>query len=641
MKRTLKSRMIFWIWGTVTLVFAFMLFVNFNYSRNYVKNELEDNAENLARYYDEKFDKEFAKASVIPAMTALFLETTSLSGDEEKINRYLKNVVSNNSHIYGAAIAFEPYRFNENIEYFSPYYYHYNYNGNDNDENKDNVRFVQLGKEEYNYLQQDWYRIPKEKNQPVWSEPYFDEGGGETLMITYSVPFYISGSFAGIATVDISLDRLTDEVNRIKLLDSGYGFMVSSMGNFLSFPDKSRVLAGNITGFDALLAEKMTAGQPGFIIANDPLKNEKSWIVIQPMSSTAFSIAFIYPEKEVYASIYEMGRVTLTTGFVVLMFLLMVIVLIANSITRPVSRLTEGVKLVAQGNLDHRIPVESSTYEVAALSESFNQMIGDLNKHIDEIKKITSEKERIESELEVAREIQLASLPVEFPPFLEERGLEFYAKMIPAKEVGGDFYDIFEIDDIHTGFAIGDASGKGIPAALYAAVCRAYLKATASGETDPGRCLEHINKLLCAENKLEMFITIFYGVIDTQKRTLTFSNAGHNPPCFRELSGKIEPAGNPNGPALGVIENARYSSSRIENFKGLFLYTDGITDAENQEGIFYSKDRLYSYLGSIKDMTPQDIVNGILDEIRKFSLNTTQTDDMTLMLINIPGRNEE
>jgi phosphoserine phosphatase RsbU/P len=631
MKKTLKYRMIIWIWGTVALALTFILFLNFNYSKNYVKSELEENAKNLAQYYDEKFDREFARASVIPRMTALFLETTPLSGDEEELNKYLKRVVSDNPHIYGAAIAFEPYRFNKKLRHFSPYYYH----------NEDEVQFVQLGREEYDYLQQDWYRIPKENMKPVWSEPYFDEGGGETLMTTYSVPFYMYNSFAGIATVDISLDRLTDEVNSIKLLNSGYSFIVSSKGHFLSFPDKSQILTGNISTYGAKLAEHMLTGRRSFIIDKDPLRNERAWIVVQPMKSTEFSIAFIYPEKEVYASVYEMGRITLWIGILSLVLLLFVIMLMADSITKPVARLTQGAELVARGNLDYKLPLEYSTYEVAVLGESFNRMTEDLKKHIDEIKKITSEKERIENELEVAREIQIASLPPEHLPFLENRGVEIYAKMLPAKEVGGDFYDVFEIDSEHMGFAIGDASGKGIPAALYASVCRAYLKAIAREELKPDLCIEHINKLLYAENKLDMFITLFYGVLNTKNGTLTVSNGGHNPPFMKDHSGKIEQLGHPNGPALGVIEDARYSSTRIDTFTEFFLYTDGAVDAENKKGEFFSKDRLYSCLNRLNNKTPEETVNGIIGELRDFCLDTPQTDDVTLMMINIADRSQE
>jgi phosphoserine phosphatase RsbU/P len=624
MKKTLKSRMIFWIWGTVALIFIILMLLNFNYSRIFVKNEIKNNAMKLADYYEEKFEQNFVRASVIPRMTAIFLENNPRLSDEEEIKRHLASIVAENSFIYGAAIAFEPYQFRDDLKYFSPYYYH----------GEKGVGFVQLGTDEYDYPQKDWYRIPKEMNKPAWSEPYFDTGGGETLMITYSVPFHRNGSFAGITTVDISLNSLADEVSDVKLSNSGYAFIVSESGKFLSFPDKSKVLSGNISGYGTELAALMCSGNSGSIMSKDPITEKKSLIIVHPMNSTGFSIAFVYPEKEVNAGVYDMAKSVFRIGVAGLVLLFAVIVLLANSITKPVSRLTEGVEVVARGDLDYKLPVDFSTYEVGTLAGSVNRMTEDIKKHIEKIKKVTSDKERMANELEVAREIQVSSLPLEFPVFRENKGVEIFARMLPAREVGGDFYDVFKIDESHLGFAVGDASGKGIPAAIFAAVCRAFLKATAQVEPDPARCLERVNALLCGENNLEMFVTLFYGVLDTKKGTLVFSNGGHTPAFLRTHPDKVEVLNKPGGPALGVFPGAKYSSTVVDSFNGFFIYSDGVTDVENEAREFFSKDRLSASFEKFKDNSSKEMVESIIGEVMNFSGNTPQYDDITLMMIN-------
>ena len=241
----------------------------------------------------------------------------------------------------------------------------------------------------------------------------------------------------------------------------------------------------------------------------------------------------------------------------------------------------------------------------------------------------------IQNELDVAREIQKAMVPQKFPPFPDRNEFDIIARMKPAKKVGGDFYDFFFIDDIHMGFAIGDVSGKGVPAALFMAVCRTLLKATALENLPPDVCLTRVNKLLCAEKTKAMFVTIFYGILNTRSGEIQYSNGGHNPPFVITNDGKIRQIALTDGFVVGAISASVYKSNSLKLNPGdrLFMHTDGVTEAMNSGQEMYMEDRLGKCLQRLKGSSLNDMLQGVLDDIREFTADTPQLDDITMMAL--------
>ena len=272
----------------------------------------------------------------------------------------------------------------------------------------------------------------------------------------------------------------------------------------------------------------------------------------------------------------------------------------------------------------------------------------DINAHLErrvierteQLRLTMAEKERFASELRIASEIQRSILPRTFPPFPDRGDFEIYAETIPAREMGGDFYDFFLIDAERLGFVIADVSGKGVPAAIFMAVTRSLLKATALTAALPAECLRHVNGLLCPDNESAMFTTVFYGILHTRTGEVAYSNAGHHFPYVLRGPKDVEPLAGTGGMALGVSEAARFVTRNVVLGKGdrLFLYTDGITEAMDGKECMFSDSRLREFLENTNECSPAEIIRGVVSVVRRFTGGFPQSDDITALALRYRGR---
>ncbi len=249
-------------------------------------------------------------------------------------------------------------------------------------------------------------------------------------------------------------------------------------------------------------------------------------------------------------------------------------------------------------------------------------------------------KELIEGELRVAREIQMSIVPKIFPPFPERPELDVFAVLEPAKEVGGDLYDFFLLDDDHLCFTVGDVSGKGVPASLYMAVTKTLIKAKADIKLGPDEILYRVNNELCEDNDSGMFVTEFLGILTISTGELVFSNGGHNIPYLRRQNGEVAPLPKVPGVALGVMEDFEYfcASVQLEAGDSLVLYTDGVTEAMNPAGELLREERLENILRELNGKTAQEEVGHILHSTRQFMNGANQADDITILVIKYLGQ---
>jgi PAS domain S-box-containing protein len=262
------------------------------------------------------------------------------------------------------------------------------------------------------------------------------------------------------------------------------------------------------------------------------------------------------------------------------------------------------------------------------------QDISELKLAQEELQKTIAVKERIEGELEVAHDIQVSMLPRTFPPFPERKEFELYALLKPAKEVGGDFYDFFFIDENHLCFCIGDVSGKGVPASLYMAVTRTLIKSKTSKGLTPDQVLARVNEDLSIDSTA-MFVTIFCGILDVTTGILEYSNGGHNPPLISRQGNDFEWLKIESGIAVGAVQNAEYSLNKIDLVPGdrLFLYTDGVTEAANLDEELYSTKRLQSVLTRYKNYSVNTILERVSEDVRSYTGRVPQSDDITMLMI--------
>lgn len=269
---------------------------------------------------------------------------------------------------------------------------------------------------------------------------------------------------------------------------------------------------------------------------------------------------------------------------------------------------------------DLEITIEKSLKEI----ELYKQALASHNKLV-----------ALQQELDIANVIQTSILPKTFPPFPDRKEFDIYAKMIPAKEVGGDLYDFFMIDKYRLGVVVGDVSGKGIAAALLMAVCKTLLKATAHKGMPADNVLSEVNNILVDESPANMFVTVFYGVLDTRSGAFEYSNGGHNSPYLISTDGNVKPLAEIGGMLIGAMKDAEYESSVIMLKPGdtLFFYTDGVTEAFNKDNEEFNEERLSKVLENKNSLSVNDLVQHMFENVQTFANGVEQSDDITCLAL--------
>jgi phosphoserine phosphatase RsbU/P len=305
------------------------------------------------------------------------------------------------------------------------------------------------------------------------------------------------------------------------------------------------------------------------------------------------------------------------------------------------------VVVSAYGDMENiRTAMNRGAFDFLTKPINFEDLEITINKTMEEIiiqRKALIEHDQlisIQSDLNVAREIQQGILPQIFPPFPNRNDFEIFATMVAAKEVGGDFYDFFMIDNDRLGIVIGDVSGKGIPAAIFMAVSRTLIRATGLKGARPGECLHYVNNLLCNESVSGMFVTVFYGIMNMKSGELEYANAGHNPPYLLSGEGEIRVLPTTGDTILGFFEDLNYQTKSVQLTPGehILLYTDGVTEAFNYKEEVYGEEQLEHLLRTFRGKDPEAVVNAIVQDVNKYAVGVPQSDDITLLLLKYLGQ---
>ena len=280
--------------------------------------------------------------------------------------------------------------------------------------------------------------------------------------------------------------------------------------------------------------------------------------------------------------------------------------------------------------------------EIEELATAFEDMNRDLIGYIDENTRITAEKERIDTELNLATNIQAGMLPDKFPAFPDRKDFDIYASMTPAKEVGGDFYDFFLIDENRLGIVMADVSGKGVPAALFMMHSKILLKSYTLMKQTPKAALEEVNRQICENNPEDMFVTVWLGVLDLKTGVFTAANAGHEKPAVKQPGGSFELYMDKHGIMVGYMDSIRYRKYELTLEKGskLFLYTDGVAEATNAQEELFGTDRMIEALRTAEDKSPKDILAAVNAAVDEFVGEAPQFDDLTMLCIEYNGEAE-
>ena len=562
--------------------------------------------------------------------------------NEQFVLNILKTMVEKNKNIYGGTISFEPYAFDKEQKFFAPYFY-----------KKDKkIEFMFIGKEAYDYLKWEWYTVPKEKNKALWIDPYFDEGAGNILMATYSVPFYRKEKgteiFTGVVTADVSLDWLkklvlsvgSDQTDGVVLVGKKDGVIVAQ---------KNRPTIGEKTIFDiekernskafSKTVQDLIAGKTDFIRSVNPFTNEKEWVSYSSLATINLAVCMFYPEKVIMAPLYKLHVLILLIAFLGGIVIIFSISSIAKSIISPLHELVKTTYAIAKGDLDAEVPHRKIKDEIEYLADSFENMKLSLKDYIVKLTETTAREQKIASELSVAHDIQMSIVPKIFPPFGDDKRVDIYASLNSAREVGGDFYDFFRIDDDRICFVIGDVSGKGVPAALFMAVSKTLIKATAIAIDDPGDIMGKVNKELAVENDKFLFVTVFLGILNIKTGELIFSNAGHDNPFLICNNSKVKTLEAIGGMVIGIDASKNFDSGKIMLTKGdkIFLSTDGVSEAMNSKNEMFGIEKIETQLDQFGKLPIKEIIVKMNDKIQDFVGEASQYDDITMMCIEYVG----
>ena len=330
---------------------------------------------------------------------------------------------------------------------------------------------------------------------------------------------------------------------------------------------------------------------------------------------------------------------------VVLVAILLCFIFVKRKIVNPINQIRDASKTMVE-NLENEETIDVTVdtgNEIEELFDSFKQMYGDVKDYIHKLSTVTAEKERIGAELDVAKHIQASMLPCIFPAFPDRPEIDIYATMEPAKEVGGDFYDFFMVDDRHLAIVMADVSGKGVPAALFMVIGKTLIKDHTTPGRDLGKVFTEVNNLLCEANSEELFITAFEGVLDLVTGEFVYVNAGHEMPFICKAGGDFAPHKIRAAFVLAGMEDMRYraGSMTLEPGDKIFQYTDGVTEATNLNNELYGMGRLEAVLNRVKEATPHQILPAVKRDIDEFVGEAPQFDDITMLCLEYRSRMEQ
>lgn len=632
--RSLTLRLSITILLIVLAIFSTILFINYEISRRLMLQDARKDAENISKLTVSQIEEALNTVELPTNYLAEYLSQNEINSTE--FSRMLELITKNNDRVISSFSVYFKSEQHKNRDMLSTHFYK-------NGRNKDSLLLNYQGKME------KWAGQLQIKNKPFWSEPYKEDETGE-LTTAYIVPAFISYKdstpLKGFIGVEFRLKWLKEVIETKKVYNYDYVFILSKEGkpvmrsgeNFDSSADIYQVAKKLNNPEIVELAENMMAGKSGSLEVRGVFEEMKSVLYFTPVTSTNWSLAVVFPKRDLFHNLYSTTIKLGITGVLGFLLILLAVILITKKLTKPLQELSFSAREIGKGNLTVEIPEVKNNDEVRVLSESLSTMQKELQVYINNLINTEKFKERIENELKVAQEIQMGYLRKDFVSFSEGRTFNLMAEIKPARHIGGDFYDYFLLDEKNLCFAIGDVAGKGVPAALFMTIVLTLTRSGNYMNESLSKVVEKMNRILVRQNENSVFTTFFIGVLNIESGELHFCNAGHNYPYLIKGEELFEVKAT-HGPALGVVEGVTYKSGKMKLEIGdkLVLCTDGVVDAENTEAEFFGKERLEAFLSSDAGKDISVITTGLMKILRKHSAKAQQSDDITVLAIEFLG----
>lgn len=630
--QSFATRLSIYVLSFTLIIFVTIMSLFYSYSRDKITDHAMAYTHALLSNMATKISGQLLSVETTMNQSVWMLEENLNHPDS--LQRIITAVVRNNDLIVGSGIAFIPGYYKEKGEYFMPY-------ASFRNKKDGEIGYQVLGDRSYDYPCMDWFLIPKLLKQSYWSEPYYDEGGGNIIMSTYARPLCDNkGDVYAIFTANISLSQFTDMVNHLKPYQSSYTYLLSRNGNFLTHVDREKIMNETIfsESFDTKntqqehIGNEMLAGHTGTVRFD--YRGEDSYAFYTTIPNTGWSICTICPSQVILRELDQTSRQIIFLSLAGMLVLFLFIYSTIRKQARPLEKFSESARAIATGRFDVILPDVHSNDEIKTLHDSLAYMQQSLSDYIAELRQTTATKERIESELFIAREIQMGMIPKLFPPYPDRNDIDLHATLQPAKEVGGDLYDFF-IANEQLYFVIGDVSGKGVPASLFMAIARSLFRTLSQQMLSPGEIVTRMNNSIADNNEANMFVTLIVGILDLNTGVMKICNAGHNPPILIHPDGTASFLKFKNHLFAGVIEDLVYTDEEIVLEKGskLFLYTDGVTEAENAAKELYSEEKLQETVSNLGSTDVRTMVDAVVHSVANHVQEAEPSDDLTILLI--------
>ena len=549
--------------------------------------------------------------------------------------RAITKIFENHNNTIGGGIWFEPYTVYKDKKRFCFFAYR-------NNDNK--IAFDERAlSEEYNYHGKSWYKeiksqITKEK-VTAWSHPYFEKEGSDSMLITVGTGIFDNDKLIGIATVDWKVSSIFDEILQMKPLQKGFNYYETNK----EIKDSFALFASKTDDFIIAYTDPYINNVDliGKSLKHIPWYSErlnkltyltyygKKYVPYVKQLDNGMIFIMCLPKNEIFN---ELSKFILQILFLISLFAILIPGLLYLGLNRyiinPIDKLTNIAKKIGNGE-DIEIKI--------AKPEEFAQLASTFNKMTNDIKQNTIERERINSELSIAKQIQESSLPNVFPAFPNNKEFDIYASMEPAKEVGGDFYDFYFIDDDNLMFLIADVSGKGVPAALFMMTVKTHINNMSYLGCSPENLISAINNKISKNNKQGYFVTMLIVIVNIRTGETSIINCGHNLPLLKHKDGEYEFMKLKANIPIGLFENFDFQIYKTKLTDGdmLYMYTDGVTEALDINEKMYGETSLINFLNQNKDIfNIKELIFKMKHELKEFTNSVPQSDDITMLGFN-------
>lgn len=485
--------------------------------------------------------------------------------------------------------------------------------------------------------------------QSSWSEVFTCKSNGK-MVVSFYVPILTEigekneNTIIGSVICELSLQDLNEMINSLKIGENGYAILVSNDGTYLTHPNSDWIFEKNLysiakeeynpdeISIDNVLVDKLT----GSVIAYPEYLNyKKCWVYFTPIEETGWTLIFLYPHEEIFSPLYQALLRMLFVSVVGILIIYFVITFITNKLIEPLSTVTSQLKKFSSSP---DVTELDTMDEVKLVSDSLNFLKAWYVKYRQNQQQIEKRDKQRRIDLVEASEIQYSLIKLDFSSIKKIGTIDLYAIYKPARIVSGDLFDFFFTDKEKMIFTIGDVSGKGIPAAFFMSIAQTVIKNN-SRYPDAHEIVEHVNNELYTTNQHQFFLTLFLGIIDLKTGVLQYCNAAHTITYILKSNGEIVELEQSHGMPLGIYPNKNFNNSKLKLDVGdtLILYTDGVTEMQNENQKHFGNNELKKTLRKLSGYQPEELVGYLENKLELFKGNAIQNDDITLMAINYKG----